>query len=95
MSELTLAQAVVTPQARKPLPYALKSKTGDVAGGGKIGRGVNVKSGDPFLIFEDGRTQQALSLQAIAAAIYHGVITRDEIAALHKSADDDAKKARA
>lgn len=88
---LTLAQAVTTPQARKPLPYSIKSATAPVAGGGKIGRGVNVKSGEPYIIHEDGRTQQALSLQAVAAAVYHGVITREEIAALHAQADKDAK----
>lgn len=85
--ELTLAAAVTTPQARKPLPYSIKSSTGAVAGGGVVGRGVNVKSGDAFIVHEDGRMQQALSFQAFAAAVYHGVVGRSEIEGLWQAAE--------
>lgn len=78
----------------KELPYVVKDgTTSDVPRGGIVGRGVNRKSGDPFLIYQDGRTQQAIPLGAVAQAIYAGTISREEIAELHKAADADAKKA--
>lgn len=84
---LALTSAVNVAPTRKPLPYSIKSAAAPVAGGGMVGRGVNVKSGDEYFIFEEGRQQQALTFQAVAAILYHGVVTREEVQALWDAAD--------
>lgn len=61
----------------------------------RVFEGTSVKRGGAFLVFQDGAQQQAVPIAAISAAIYHGVIPRDGITALHKKADDDAKRAEA
>lgn len=82
MDMLTLDDAASVAPARKALPYKLMGAHAAVTGGGNVSRGESVKSGDPYLIHEDGRTQQAIRLQAVAGAIAGGVIRTDEIARL-------------
>lgn len=78
-------------RASKELPYKVTGASSDVPTGGTVGRGINNKSAAPFLIFQDGRTQQAIPLGAVAQAIYAGVVTAAEIKELHDAAAKDAK----
>lgn len=90
---MSLLAERTTERVSKALPYKLAEGASDVPSGGVVGRGVNVKSGAPFLIFQDGRTQQALPLAAVAQAIYAGVITPAEVAELHAAAEKAEKEA--
>lgn len=97
MSDMLTARRAAS--AGKELPYNVNGARAEMPAkedgtpGGHIGRGVNRKSGAPFLIFQDGRTQQALPLGAVAQAIFTGVITPAEVTALQKEAADAAKEA--
>lgn len=92
MNTPSLSAVKDTAPSVKELPYAIAEKTSsEVSGGGVVGRGVNRKSGDPFLIYQDGRTQQAIPLRAVAAAVFSGTVTREEIAELHALADKASK----
>lgn len=90
---MSLLAERTTERTTKELPYAVKGAQSDVPTGGIVGRGVNRKSGAPFLIFQDGRTQQAMPLAAVAQAIYSGVITAAEVKELQDAATKDAAKA--
>lgn len=86
---LTLADAATQAPARKPLPYTITSATAPVAGGGVVGLGKNAKTDAQVVIFQEGRMQQAMSINALAAAIYHGVIPAAEITELLEKAKAD------
>ena len=81
---------------RRALPYqpAKDAQRAPVAGGGEVFDGANVKTGDPHLVFEIGRQQQAIPAPALAAALYHGVISREAVQALWAQADKDKDRAK-
>lgn len=85
-----------TTRTRKALPYKeVKNATrAPVDGGGEVFEGISVKNEDGFLVFEEGRMQQALPLAALSSAIYAGVIPREAIERLWAlKAEDDARNA--
>lgn len=87
-----------TTRTRKALPYkeVKNAVRAPVDGGGDVFEGVSVKNEDGFLVFEEGRMQQALPLAALSSAIYAGVIPRDAIERLWAlKAQDDARNAPA
>lgn len=51
-------------------------------------RGINIKSNVASLVHVNGESQTALPLAVVAHAIKDGVITREEIAYLHRLADE-------
>jgi hypothetical protein len=92
---MSLLTDLNAPQSVAQTPYVITGESAEIASGGIVGRGVNRKKGAEggrFLIATSATgAMQAVPMRAVAQAIYSGVITREEIAELHASADADAE----
>lgn len=90
-----------TARTRRALPYKQTKATivAPVDTGEDVGavvfEGESVKNeGDFFLVFQEGRAQQAIPVAALSAALYAGVIPRAAVERLWAlKVEDDARNA--